>query len=241
MKEFEKNYSNLDENALRKTIRYYIYCYFIKNSRAPILEEISAVFQLSKPETVVILNELEELHHLKLIPGVSRILMAWPFSNISTQYKVISEDGKEYFANCAWDAIAFHIVLNQSIEINSYCNHCTHLINLGVTKDSIITKNPESTIVNFIKPISQWMDNVIDTCGNTMNFFYSEQHLEKYQELNPDKPSFTFTDKQIISLSKLIYTNRAGIDYERPNTEKMKSFLKREGLTGEFWSVDEYH
>jgi carboxypeptidase C (cathepsin A) len=187
------------------------------------------------------LNELEELHHIKLIPGVPRILMAWPFSNIPTQYKVKSEDGKEYFANCAWDAIAFHIVLKQSIEITSFCYHCNHLINLTITKDSIITKNPESFIVNFSKPISQWMNNVIDTCGNTMNFFYSKQHLKEYWDLNPNKPNFTFTDDQIISFCKLIYTNRAEIDYERPNTEKMKNFLKQEGLIGEFWFVNEYH
>ncbi len=115
----------------------------------------------------------------------------------------------------------------------------TNLIELTVTKSSFIEKKPSSVIINFSKPINQWMDNVIDTCGNTMNFFSSEQHLKEWEKSNPNKPNFSFSYNQIFSLSKLIYTNRAELDYERPNTQEIKNLLKSVDLTGEFWEVDE--
>jgi hypothetical protein len=241
MKEFKENYPYLDVNEIIKGVRYYIYRYFIENSKAPVLEDIMIIFNRTKSEIIKILNELEELHHLKLVPGVSRILMAWPFSNIPTQYIISTESGKNYYANCAWDSIAFHIILNQSIKITAFCYHCDHSINISVSNNKIIKENPTTTIINFSKPIAQWMDNVIDTCGNTMNFFASQQHLNEWQEQNPNVPNYSFTDRQILAISKLIYTKRAEFDYERPTTEKMTEFLKGEELTGEFWSVDEYH
>ncbi|OLS26361.1 MAG: Alkylmercury lyase [Candidatus Heimdallarchaeota archaeon LC_3] len=238
------NYSytvDIDPKELTKHVRHYIYQYSIFYSKAPNLEEIMRTFEITKEESIKILEKLEEQHHIKLIPKVPRILMAWPFSNIPTQYQVSTLQGKTYFANCAWDAIAFHIVLNQDIKISSFCYHCGQPVRISVSKSSLIVKNPESAIINFSLPIAHWMEDVIETCGNTMNFFSSDQHLKDWKEKNPNKASHTFTDDQIIALTKLIYTKRAELDYKRPNTEEIKQLLESVDLIGEFWKVDEYH
>jgi hypothetical protein len=98
-------------------------------------------------------------------------------------------------------------------------------------------KGPRGVLIHFSKPAALWWTDIIDTCGNTMNFFSSEKHLEDWLASNPTKTGYKLTLDQIIKMSKYFYPPRLNLDYERPGKERITSFFDSMGLTGEFWRL----
>ena len=56
------------------------------------------------------LVSLEAQHRLALLPDTHRVWMAHPFSGIDTGYRA-HINGRSWFANCAWDALAIVALL----------------------------------------------------------------------------------------------------------------------------------
>ncbi len=102
--------------ASPKEVRKFVFDCFLETGRAPVVEEIMRRFQLDRDEAVQRLHELEASHHVLLLPGTHRILMANPFSNLPTPFRV-SAGSMHYYANCAWDAIALHVVLDRGVRV----------------------------------------------------------------------------------------------------------------------------
>src|SRR5262245_14692402 len=105
--------------AAARDIRKFVYDRFRETARAPVVEVIMQRFALSRRQVVDLLRGLEAARQLALVPGTERILMAHPFSAITTPFRVEARGGRTFFANCAWDAIAFHVLLDEPIRIDS--------------------------------------------------------------------------------------------------------------------------
>src|SRR5467141_4525943 len=115
--------SSASEN-LRKNVRKFIFEHFEENATAPVLEQIMRKFRLDRISASKVLEELQSARHISLLPGTQRILMAFPFSSIVTPFRVqTAGNDKDYFANCAWDAVAIHVALGKEQWIASYCHH----------------------------------------------------------------------------------------------------------------------
>src|SRR2546425_3767308 len=92
---------------LQKSVRKYIFEHFEEHTTAPVLEQIMRKFDLERTSAFKVLVELQSARHIALLTGTQRILMAFPFSSIVTPFRVkVAGKDKEYFANCAWDAVA---------------------------------------------------------------------------------------------------------------------------------------
>src|SRR5690242_9701113 len=100
------------EFMLAQRVRLAVYEHFLEHSVPPLVEELMTQFGLTRPETVAVLRELSESRGIAVVKGTSRILMAWPFSAIATPF-VVRARGKTYYANCSWDAVAFHSMLGE--------------------------------------------------------------------------------------------------------------------------------
>lgn len=107
-----------------RTVRRFVLDFFLENANAPTVEEIS--HELGEPLSSVreALQNLDAGHHLKLLEGTTRILMAFPFSAIATPFRVARGNGRRYFANCAWDSVAFHPMLREAVRVDSFCDRC---------------------------------------------------------------------------------------------------------------------
>src|SRR5438132_14251389 len=111
---------------LLKNVRKYIFEHFEEHAIAPVLEQIMQKFGLDRASAFNALVELQSARHIALLPGTQRILMAFPFSSIVTPFRVrIAGKDRDYFANCAWDAVAYNVALGKEQWISSYCHHCT--------------------------------------------------------------------------------------------------------------------
>lgn len=229
------NIQNFEKILLE--IRKFIFDTFVETSNAPVVEHLIKKFNLPRADIEEILHTLEKRQMLVVQPSSNKILMLHPFSNIPTTWVVKPNNGKVYYANCAWDSIAMHFSLHEDIDIDSFCLYCNVDIHLRLENKKIVEKTPEKTLIAISKPASKWWDNIVDTCGNNMNFFCSEEHLkawEKERNIKTDQIGI-FSDTAVLELSKLLYSTKDLLDYTRPTDEEEIQMFKKLDLVGDFW------
>jgi hypothetical protein len=222
--------------APAKEVRKYIFDYFLENCRAPVLEEVMRRFGLGREEAARALESLEVAHHVVRVPGTNRILMANPFSALSTPFRVRA-GGKDYFSACAWDSVAFHVMLGVDVRVDSFCHHCAEPVQLSLSGGKLASSSSPSPLVYLSLPAAEWWDNIVATCANHMVFFNSRAHLDDWLKSNPGDRGEALSISQTIGISQPLYRSRMKLDYVRPAKEELMSHWGSMGLIGEFWRL----
>lgn len=217
--------------------RLYVFQYFLEHSVPPVVEQLMSEFNLSRDETVALLGELAEARSVGLVKGTSRILMAWPFSAVATPF-VVRARGKHYFANCSWDAIAFHSMLGEeAVRIESACHHCARPIAINMAAGKATLVDPVETITYLALKPSQWWEDIISTCSNTMVFFCSPEHRDASGLAAPATQAASLTPDEAHLLGVPLYADRLKIDYVRPGRDALNAHFAALGLTGPYWQI----
>jgi hypothetical protein len=224
-----------DEQAVAR-VRLSIFERFVKDSRAPVVEELMTEFSLPREDVTAILDELVAARHIALVPGSARILMAFPFSAIATPFQVTAR-GQTYFANCAWDAVAFHSMLREEVRIDSFCHHCATSITIELQDGRATRVEPKETLVYLALRPTHWWENIVTTCSNTMVFFASAEHRDASDLRRPPDEAASLTPDQVHALSGPIYSRKLEFDYARPTREELLDHFASMGLTGDYWRM----
>lgn len=162
--------------------RKYILKEFARTGKAPSDKTIAEVMNLPSVESASRL--VERLHKADILTmeGVE-IISAYPFSAKATRHKVLFQDGHAIYALCATDALGIHFMLHEDITVRSRCPECGSEMIIEMKDGNIASCNPEG-VVEFVSSRKD--------CGCTaktfcpfMNFFCSQEHLEKWREKNP--------------------------------------------------------
>jgi hypothetical protein len=204
---------------------------------APSLEEIARGVAVTLEEAAGALRRLDGAHHLKLLDGTDRILMAFPFSGGATPYRVTRSNGQRYFANCAWDAIAFHPMLAEPIGIRSFCHHCGDPIEFRVESGRGVSGTSGLPVLFLKLRASEWWTDIVRTCSNTMVFFTSREHLGEFRNAVRFEGGAELSVEQTVRLSVPIYQGRMDRGYERPPKAVLQAHFDRLGLSGDFWKL----
>jgi hypothetical protein len=224
---------------LQKTVRMYILEHFEEHTTAPVLEQIMRRFELDRSSAFKVLSELQSARHIALLTGTQRILMAFPFSSIVTPFRVkVAGKDREYFANCAWDAVAIHVALGKEQWISSYCHHCSEDVKIHLKDQGLISQLFDNQpIVYLTLPASKWWENILLTCSNNMVFFSSKNHLAEWINSGSQKGGEALTIEQTLRLSVPIYKTKMSLDYARPSREQTIAHFQSLGLTSDFWKI----
>ena len=227
----------MDEPTVAQRIRLHVYEHFLEHGRPPIAEELMRDFPLSREEVGATLRELQGQRNLAVVKGTLRILMAFPFSAIATPFRVRVR-GRDYFANCAWDAVAFHAMLGEDdVDIDSYCHHCAQPIRIELRGGRAGVVEPADTIIYLALRPAQWWDDIVTTCSNTMVFFAGPDHRDSSDLCAPADQAVSLTPDRIHALSGPLYGGRLQIDYVRPGRDELVAHFDRLGLTGAYWQI----
>jgi len=218
-----------------RTVRKFVFDFFLRETFAPSIEEILRGLGVARDEAYQALLRLESAHHLRLIDGTSRILMAFPFSAVSTPFRVVRGSGQRYFANCAWDAVAFHPMLREPVEVRSFCRHCGEPFRFLLESGGTASAGASFPIVFLSLPASKWWDDIVGTCSNTMMFFASRDHLEQWDDSVARARGVSLTLEQTVAISQPLYARKMEFDYVRPSQEALESTFDSLGLSGPFW------
>ncbi len=223
--------------TLAQRVRFAVYRNFLERSEPPLVEELMTEFALSRAQTVAVLRDLAESRGVAVVKGTSRILMAWPFSAIATPFRV-SARGRSYYANCSWDAIAFHAMLgNDPVHVDSYCHFCAAPIAIELADGRTTKVEPAATIVYLALRPTQWWEDIILTCSNTMVFFCSPEHRDASGLVDDANPGASLTPQQAHDLGVPLYADRMKIDYVRPGRDELNTHFAALGLTGPYWQI----
>jgi hypothetical protein len=227
----------LSEPTLAQRVRLHIYEFFLERARPPAAEELMTQFGLSRDEAVDVLRELADSRSVALVSGTARILMAWPFSGVTTPFVSIAR-GKEYMTNCAWDAIAVHAMLHgEPVDVASFCHHCARPIRIQLRDGHAVNVDPDSTLVYLALRPTEWWEDIITTCSNTMVFFCSEDHRDASGLSAAADRAASLTPQQTYELSIPLYDRRLEIDYVRPSRDQLNAHFASLGLTEPYWRI----
>ena len=223
--------------VLAQRFRLYVYEHFVEHARPPVVEELMRAFSLPRAEVGAVLAELDSTRGLTRVKGTQRILMAWPFSAIATPFRVRARR-REYFANCSWDAIAFHAMLGEEpVDVDSFCHHCAQPIRIELRGGRATLVEPATTIVYLALPPTQWWEDIITTCSNTMVFFAGPDHRDASDLCAPTDQAASLTPQQAHELSVPLYSRRLSIDYARPARDELNAHFAALGLAGPYWQI----
>jgi Alkylmercury lyase len=222
-------------------VRLQILQHFAEHGVPPVVETLMDDFALSREKTVGVLRDLADARHIALVKGTARILMAFPFSAIATPFRVttssVTTSGRSYFANCAWDAVAFHTMLGTDITIESYCHHCAAPIAIEMSDGRATRVEPADAIVYLALRPAQWWEDIITTCSNTMVFFASPDHRDASDLAAPADQAASLTPDEVHALGIPLYSRRLELDYERPGGEALLAHFAALGLTSLYWNL----
>jgi len=221
---------------LPERVRLFIFEHFLEHAVPPVVEQVMSKFSMSRGAATDVLRDLEAARHIALVKGTARILMAFPFSAIATPFRVTVR-GRSYFANCAWDAIAFHTMLGDDIRVESFCHHCAVLIELELRNGRATTVDPPETLVYFALPPTQWWDDITTTCGSTMVFFASPEHRDASDLCAGADQAASLPPEQVHTLSGPSYATKFALDYARPSKDVLLAHWAAMGLTGDYWTL----
>ena len=142
------------------TVKLEIYKTIAATTRPPVPATVAAALQCSVQEIEAAYQRLYQKRLLVLAPGsAARILMAPPFAGIETPH-VTTVQGKDYFANCAWDAFGIAAALQSDADIVSACGDCGEPLAFHIRNGKPV---PQAGVVHFAVPAAQWWDDIIYT------------------------------------------------------------------------------
>lgn len=218
-------------------LRLFVLEHFLQAGYPPPVERLMVEFDRPRAEVESALERLEAGRQLKLVPGTHRVLMAFPLSAVATPFRVTLGNGRSYFTNCAWDAIALYVMLRQPVVIESYCHHCASPIRL-LLADGRADAGPRGPPLIYLgRPARLWWDDIIDTCSNTMLFFADAEHLNAWREAHPGEHGEALTVPVVLELSGPIYAGKLSPEYARPDRERTRNLFRQLGLIGDFWEI----
>ena len=221
-------------NQEQRATRKYIFDHFYEFTTAPPLEEVMQRFKLTRKEAFNRFRELEADHHILLIPGTQRILMANPFSAVSTPFRVYIGSSR-YFANCAWDSVALHVMIEKEARIASFCHHCADTIEITMNGGEVKSSQPSAPVIFLSTPVANWYDNLINTCSNNMVYFASKEHMNHWLMENPKLKGEALTVEKMSEVCRPLAKGRMSLEYERPPKEELMAYWDSIGLRSDFW------
>jgi hypothetical protein len=140
-------------------VKVAVYRHFAETGRAPAPADVAARAGLDVAEVLTAYRDLRAQRLLLLEPDGSSIRMAPPFSGVPTQHRV-EVNGREYFANCAWDAFGIPAALHKAGRVRSECGQSGEPFQLDVGLDG-----PEVStwLFHCLVPAAQWWDDLVFT------------------------------------------------------------------------------
>jgi hypothetical protein len=190
-------------------------------------------FGLPRKEAFSRFQQLEADHHILLVPGTQRILMANPYSAVNTPFRDYIGD-RRYFANCAWDTVSMHVMLGKETRVESYCHHCAEPIAILLRDGKVVSSTPEESLVFLSMPVANWYDNLVNTCSNNMVYFASRDHMDRWLKENPVRGESLSVEK-MAEVCQPLSRGRMELDWQRPAKEEVMAYWDSIGMTSSFW------
>lgn len=147
----------MDKDIL--AVRRTTYSLFVSLGRAPSAGEVAEALGIGEPYVRERWQALHDAHALVLDAATGGIRMANPLSGVPTPYRVRA-GGKDWFANCGWDAFGICAALHADGTIECECPDCGDLMRLEVRGGK---SDLEGAVFHCLVPARAWWDDIVFT------------------------------------------------------------------------------
>jgi hypothetical protein len=140
-------------------LRNETYRLFVALGRAPSPADAAAALGWTPRAVLDGWRRLHSAHALVLDDRGEEIRMANPFSAVPTAFRVHA-DGRDWFANCAWDAFGICAALHVDGRIHTACADCGDPLKITVQGGR---PDDPTLLFHSLVPASRWWDDIAFT------------------------------------------------------------------------------
>ena len=140
-------------------VKLAIYRHFAESGSRPTPADVAEVVGSDVRSVLDTYPRLRAQRVLTLEADGSAIRMAPPFSGVPTQ-NIVIVGAKQYFANCAWDALGVLAALHQPGEVHSRCEQSGAPLILNVGLEG---PEPSTWLFHCLVPAARWWDDIVFT------------------------------------------------------------------------------
>jgi len=141
---------------LDRRVRLSVYQQFVRTGQAPSIDDVSGDTGAPAPAVRESFERLAAARVLVLDPGSRQVWMAMPFSAIPTSFRVTA-GGRQWWANCAWDALGISAMMKIPVEIIPSCPDCGDPAMVRTTGHELAGG---SGLVHFAVPAASWWHDI---------------------------------------------------------------------------------
>jgi hypothetical protein len=144
-------------NDLDNRVRLHVYERFVADGRPPTAEETGRALGIGADEAAAAYRRLEQGRVIVLSPGTTNIWMANPLSAVPTRFRVVTDDGRSWWGNCAWDGLGVLAMVGADGLVDTSCPDCGEKIELRVADNELQSVD---AVVHFAVPAARWWENI---------------------------------------------------------------------------------
>ena len=149
-----------DTTVIDNDVRLHIYRSFLATGAPPTVTETSRSLSMTEGDATATYQRLADGRVIVLRSGTHDVLMAAPLSAVPTPYRVKPNGGREYYANCIWDAMGVFAMLGQDGVIDTSCPDCDESLGLRIRNNALIAND---AVVHFAIPAADWWKDIVFT------------------------------------------------------------------------------
>jgi hypothetical protein len=146
-------------NDFDPRVRTTVYDHFADTGAAPTARSTAELLGSSVDDVIGAFQRLRQSRVLFLEPDGVTIRMAPPFSAVPTQHRVHAR-GREYYANCAWDALGVLAALHEDGTVLSECAQSREPLRMRVSAAGV---QPNDWVFHCLVPAAHWWDDLVFT------------------------------------------------------------------------------
>ncbi|MEM7314346.1 MAG: alkylmercury lyase family protein [Planctomycetota bacterium] len=206
---------------------------FIEKGYAPNIDDLAALFELSRPEIVDALLALQNYHGVVLHPKSNEIWIAHPFSAAPAGY-VVRKGEREWWGSCAWCSFGVVTLLGGTASIHAMLGNTTQASTIRIENDVLLDTD---VVVHFPIDMSKAWDNVQYTCSMMM-FFPSEKDVDDWCTNHNVRKGDVRPAQQIWDFSRDWYGSHASPDWRKWTAAEASRIFEKHGLSGAVWALD---
>ena len=140
-------------------VKLAVYRHFAATGSRPSPGEVAELVGSDVGSVLDAYPRLREQRVLVLEADGSSIRMAPPFSGVPTQHVVIVGE-RQYFANCAWDALGVPAALRRPAAVHSRCEQSGEPFHLRIGLEG---PEPATWLFHCLVPAAKWWDDIVFT------------------------------------------------------------------------------
>ena len=148
----------MSEADLDRSVRLHVYERVVSDGLPPTIADAARSLGTSEADIEASFRRLAAGKVIVLVPGGREILMANPFAARPTDF-VVRANGRQWYGNCAWDALGILSALGADGSVTATCADCGDGLEVAVQAGM-----PRGdAVLHIAVPAHHWWEDIVFT------------------------------------------------------------------------------